>query len=119
MYSFFAPAVQTQFLSLRLPSTLSNFEREMVLTARKHLGGSLTRCLRMRRLATVAPQHPNARHGNLPSSQSAITSKLHFFNSVMGEDKQIPTYRVLGKDGKPIDGAEVPEVCYFRFAFYM
>ena len=64
-----------------------------------------------RRLATSAPQHPSGRHGLLPgSTQSAITTKLHFFNSVMGDDKQIPTYRVLDKDGKPVDGVDLPDM---------
>ncbi|KAL5524464.1 hypothetical protein ACEPAF_9604 [Sanghuangporus sanghuang] len=65
----------------------------------------------IRHLATSAPQHPSGRHGLLPgTAQSAITSDLHFFNSVMGDDKQIPTYRVIGKDGKLIEGAELPQI---------
>ncbi|KAH8114324.1 thiamine diphosphate-binding protein [Phellopilus nigrolimitatus] len=67
--------------------------------------------LARRRLATSAPHNPSGRHGLLPgSSQSAITSKLHFFNSVMGDDKQIPTYRVLGRDGKLVEDAVLPEI---------
>ena len=46
----------------------------------------------------------------LPSSQSHIVSKLDFFNSVVGGNGQIPTYRVLDGVGKLIDGAAVPEV---------
>lgn len=48
--------------------------------------------------------------GHLPHSQSPITSKLHFFNSVTEEGKQIPTYRVLDGVGQVLEGAEVPEV---------
>lgn len=50
-------------------------------------------------------------HGHLPSSQSPITSELKFFNSVTPEGTQIPTYRVLDGVGKPIEGADVPDVC--------
>lgn len=60
--------------------------------------------------SSSAPRLPNEHHGHLPNSQSLITSKLHFFNSVMGEGKQIPSFRILGHDGKPVEGAEVPEV---------
>lgn len=67
-------------------------------------------CLAQRYQSTTAPHHPSGRHGNLPSSQSAITTKLHFFDSVMGEGKQIATYRVLDKGGRVVDGAELPEV---------
>ena len=28
----------------------------------------------------------------------------------MGDDKQIPTYRVLDKDGKPVDGVDLPDM---------
>lgn len=51
--------------------------------------------------------------GHLPHSQSPITSKLHFFNSVTEEGKQIPTYRVLDGVGQVLEGAEVPEVRTF------
>ena len=37
-------------------------------------------------------------------------SKLEFFNSVTGEAGQIPTYRVIDGVGRPIEGAEVPQV---------
>lgn len=50
--------------------------------------------------------------GYLPTSQSPIVSKLHFFNSVTKDGTQIPTYRVIDGLGKPIDGAELPDVCY-------
>ncbi|KAI0820458.1 branched-chain alpha-keto acid dehydrogenase E1-alpha subunit [Trametes gibbosa] len=53
---------------------------------------------------------PEHAHGHLPSSTSPITSKLHFFNSVMGGGKQIPTYRVIDGAGQPLEGAVVPEI---------
>lgn len=49
-------------------------------------------------------------HGHLPSTQSPIISELKFFNSVTGDGTQIPTYRVLDGGGKPIEGAQVPEL---------
>lgn len=63
-----------------------------------------------RTLATATLQLPVQPHGNLPTSQSPITPKLHFFNSVTEEGKQIPTYRVLDGAGKPLEGAELPDV---------
>jgi len=51
----------------------------------------------------------------LPKSNSPIVSKLNFFNSVTGDGTQIPTYRILDGSGKPLDGAELPEV---RFPFF-
>ena len=65
-----------------------------------------------RGLANVTPQLPEQSHGNLPSSQSPITPKMHFFNSVMEAGKQIPTYRIIDGTGQPLEGAEVPEVRY-------
>lgn len=53
--------------------------------------------------------------GNLPNSRSPIISKLKFFNSVTGSDELIPTYRVLDGVGKPIEGAELPEVPHFDY----
>lgn len=47
---------------------------------------------------------------HLPNSQSPITPKLRFFNSITEEGKQIPTYRVLDGIGNLIEGAELPEV---------
>jgi len=69
----------------------------------------VSRKLAQRGTASIA-QLPAQPQGHLPSSQSPIVSKLHFFNSVTGNDQQIPTYRVLDGVGKPIDGAEIPEV---------
>ncbi|KAI0769821.1 branched-chain alpha-keto acid dehydrogenase E1-alpha subunit [Fomes fomentarius] len=63
-----------------------------------------------RGLANVTPQLPEQSYGNLPSSQSPITPKMHFFNSVVEAGKQIPTYRVIDGAGQPLEGAEVPEL---------
>ncbi|KAG9023409.1 hypothetical protein FS837_005830, partial [Tulasnella sp. UAMH 9824] len=59
---------------------------------------------------TSAPENlTQSRHGNLPgSSQSPITTQLHFFNSVL-EETRIPTFRVLDSGGKIIEGAHIPE----------
>ncbi|KIP09697.1 hypothetical protein PHLGIDRAFT_102443 [Phlebiopsis gigantea 11061_1 CR5-6] len=67
--------------------------------------GNVPRC---RSLATASSQLPL--HGHLPTSQSPITPKLQFFNSVTEDGKQIPTYRVLDGSGKVIEGAELPEL---------
>ncbi|KIO18952.1 hypothetical protein M407DRAFT_153529 [Tulasnella calospora MUT 4182] len=60
---------------------------------------------------TSAPENlTQSRHGNLPgSSQSPITTQLHFFNSVL-EETRIPTFRVLDSGGKVIEGAHLPEL---------
>ncbi|KII90763.1 hypothetical protein PLICRDRAFT_39345 [Plicaturopsis crispa FD-325 SS-3] len=63
-----------------------------------------------RQLVTTPPKLPTNPQGHLPSSSSPIVSKLDFFNSVTGDGKQIPTYRVLDGVGKPIEGAEIPEI---------
>jgi len=70
----------------------------MIITA-----SGITRLLGRRLCRGFASSH-------LPSSQSPIVSKLHFFNSVTGDGQQIPTYRVLDAVGKPIDGAELPDI---------
>lgn len=46
----------------------------------------------------------------LPTTNSPIVSKLGFFNSVSGDAKQIPTFRLLDGVGKPLDDAVLPEV---------
>ncbi|RDB17954.1 2-oxoisovalerate dehydrogenase subunit alpha, mitochondrial [Hypsizygus marmoreus] len=71
---------------IRFPAISRNFSRQWTT----------------RGLATAA--------GNLPNSRSPIVAKLKFFNSVTGSDELIPTYRVLDGVGKPIDGAELPEI---------
>ncbi|KAJ3554858.1 hypothetical protein NM688_g2889 [Phlebia brevispora] len=53
---------------------------------------------------------PEQSLGNLPTSQSPITPKLQFFNAVMANGKQIPTYRVLDGSGQLLEGAELPEI---------
>ena len=69
------------------------------------------RQLRLARASSTAATTPQpARHGHLPgNASSAITSQMHFFNSVL-ESNSIPTYRVLDGNGVLVDGAEVPEV---------
>jgi hypothetical protein len=61
-------------------------------------------------LSTTAPISFPESHGLLPTSQSPITPKLHFFNAVTG-GKQLPAYRVIDGVGNVIEGAELPEVC--------
>lgn len=82
----------------------------IMLSTTRRAASLAKRAVSRRYLASAAPQHASGQHGHLPSSQSAITNRLHFFNSVMGEGQQIPTYRVLEKDGKAVEGAELPEV---------
>ena len=51
--------------------------------------------------------------GHLPNTRSPFVSNLKFINSITDADKLIPTYRVLDGVGKPVEGAEIPEViCY-------
>lgn len=53
---------------------------------------------------------PHKAVGSLPGAPaSALTTKLHFFNSVL-EQELIPTYRILDGSGNVIEGAEVPEM---------
>ena len=47
---------------------------------------------------------------NLPTTNSRIVSELSFFNSVTGNDTQIPTFRVLDGVGKPLEGSVLPDV---------
>ncbi|KAF9556733.1 branched-chain alpha-keto acid dehydrogenase E1-alpha subunit [Agrocybe pediades] len=46
----------------------------------------------------------------LPTTSSPIVSKLKYFNTVTGSDAQIPTYRLLDGTGKPLEGAELPDI---------
>jgi 2-oxoisovalerate dehydrogenase E1 component alpha subunit len=48
--------------------------------------------------------------GHLPNSHSPIVSALSFFNSVTPPGEKIPTFRVLDGVGKPIDGAQIPDI---------
>lgn len=61
-----------------------------------------------KRLSTLSP--PDT-HGLLPTSQSPITPKPHFFNAVTTDGNQLPTYRIIDGVGNIIEGAELPEVC--------
>ncbi|KAK1236229.1 hypothetical protein PQX77_000517 [Marasmius sp. AFHP31] len=64
-----------------------------------------------RGLATAqTPQLSGLSGARLPNSQSYITPKLHFFNSVTPDGQQIPTYRVLDGVGKPLEDAIMPEI---------
>ncbi|EUC62100.1 branched-chain alpha-keto acid dehydrogenase E1-alpha subunit [Rhizoctonia solani AG-3 Rhs1AP] len=78
---------------------------------RTQLPKQLVNVANTRTVSNTAPEAPNqARHGHLPGvPSSAITTKMHFFNSVL-ESKSIPTYRVLDGSGVVIDGAEVPKI---------
>ena len=60
-------------------------------------------------LCTTAPLSLPNGHGLLPTSQSPITPKPHFFNSVSTDGKQLPTYRIIDGVGNVIEGAELPE----------
>ncbi|KAF7422680.1 hypothetical protein PC9H_010836 [Pleurotus ostreatus] len=60
----------------------------------------------VRRIASAAGKD----YGRLPHSNSPIVSKLKFFNAVSGDGNTIPTYRVLDGVGKPLEGAELPEI---------
>jgi len=91
--------------ALSSSSTMIRTTRPLSLAPRSFKPGRL--------IANTPPQVPPKLHGHLPTSQSPIVSKLHFFNSVTGNGAQIPTYRVIDGEGKPIDGAEIPEVRSF------
>ncbi len=71
---------------------------------------ALSRILR-RGLYTTTPVYFPEGHGLLPTSQSPITPKPHFFNSVSTDGKQLPTYRIIDGVGNVIEGAELPEAC--------
>ena len=62
-------------------------------------------------LSTTAPISFPESYGLLPTSQSPITPKPHFFNAVSTAGNQLPAYRVIDGVGKVIEGAELPEVC--------
>ncbi|KAF7979198.1 hypothetical protein HWV62_43128 [Athelia sp. TMB] len=80
------------------------------------LRGARTLSCRLRtlpqcRFITSTPlEIPTKTQGVLPTSQSAIVSKMQFFNSVTPDGSQIPTYRVIDGSGKAIEGAELPEI---------
>ncbi|THH19092.1 hypothetical protein EW146_g2018 [Bondarzewia mesenterica] len=67
-------------------------------------------CARRSISSTSLTELSSGGHSHLPNSQSRLTSKMHFFNSVTEEGKQIPTYRVLDGIGNPIEGAQLPEI---------
>jgi len=47
---------------------------------------------------------------NLPTTNSQIVSELSFFNTVTGNDTQIPTFRVLDGVGNLLEGAVLPDI---------
>ncbi|QRV86531.1 pyruvate dehydrogenase E1 component alpha subunit [Ceratobasidium sp. AG-Ba] len=80
------------------------------LPRRSQLPRQLIRAASSNANVTAATTPQPARHGHLPGDpSSAITTQMHFFNSVL-ESNSIPTYRVLDGDGAVINGAEVPEI---------
>ncbi|KAG9102682.1 hypothetical protein FRC07_010181, partial [Ceratobasidium sp. 392] len=87
----------TQLLALRL-------------ARRSQLPGQFLRAASSSANVTAATAPQPARHGHLPGDpSSAITTQMHFFNSVL-ESNSIPTYRVLDGNGEVIEGAEVLEI---------
>lgn len=52
----------------------------------------------------------------LPTTSSPIVSELNFFNSVTGNNTQIPTFRILDGVGKPLEGAVLPDVGVVSFS---
>jgi 2-oxoisovalerate dehydrogenase E1 component alpha subunit len=84
------------------------------LARRSQLPRQLIRAASSSPAITAATTPQPARHGHLPGDpSSAITTQMHFFNSVL-ESNSIPTYRVLDGNGAVINGAEVPEVSTHR-----
>lgn len=70
------------------------------------------RLVGLRSLATAAHKsHPKQlNHGVLPASNSPVSPRLEFFNSVTQGAGQISTYRVLDGLGNLIEEAELPDV---------
>jgi len=73
--------------------------RTAVVTARH--------ALHKRSFSIYGPMQNSLQTTNLP-----IVNKLQFINSVTGSSTRIPTYRVLDGIGKPIEGAELPDVSF-------
>ncbi|KAI0304377.1 branched-chain alpha-keto acid dehydrogenase E1-alpha subunit [Multifurca ochricompacta] len=61
-------------------------------------------------ISTTISTNSSESLGLLPTSQSPITPKPHFFNAVSTDGKQLPTYRVIDGVGNVIPGAEIPEL---------
>ncbi|KAH9990807.1 thiamine diphosphate-binding protein [Russula vinacea] len=70
---------------------------------------ALSRIFRKGLYTTTPVSFPES-HGVLPTSQSPITPKPHFFNAVTTDGKQLPTYRIIDGVGNVIEGAELPEL---------
>ena len=87
---------------------LLSFKQQMATISRS-LRSSLLVSSR-RRLIHSTPSSPDPSLGKLPSSQSSFTTNLAFFNAILPEGHQIPTYRVLDGFGNIIEDATAPEV---------
>jgi hypothetical protein len=94
----------------RCQGTEHRFTLQMIRAIRTRPPFALSRIFRTG-LCTTAPLSFPEGHGLLPTSQSPITPKPHFFNSVSTDGKQLPTYRIIDGVGNVIEGAELPEAC--------
>ncbi|KAJ7095703.1 branched-chain alpha-keto acid dehydrogenase E1-alpha subunit [Mycena belliarum] len=64
-----------------------------------------------RPLRLAVPARARAIHlGHLPNTNSPIVPTLSFFNSITPPGEKIPTFRVLDGLGKPVEGAELPDI---------
>jgi hypothetical protein len=88
----------------------ADFTLQMIRTIWTRPSFALSRIFRKGLYTTTPVSFPDG-HGLLPTSQSPITPKLHFFNAVSTDGKQLPTYRIIDGVGNVIEGAELPEVC--------
>jgi hypothetical protein len=103
--------ISALFRSLCPPKgTQLGFTLQMIRIIRTRPSFALSR-ISHRGLCTTAPVSFPEGHGLLPTSQSPITPKPHFFNSVSADGKQLPTYRIIDGVGNVIEGAELPEAC--------
>ena len=90
--------------------TQRGFTLLMIRAIRSRPSFALSHIFR-RGLCTTAPLSFPEGHGLLPTSQSPITPKPQFFNSVSTDGKLLPTYRIIDGVGNVIEGAELPEAC--------
>lgn len=81
----------------------------MIRTLRTRTPFTFSRIFRKCISTTPLVSFPES-HGLLPTSQSPITPKPHFFNAVTADGKQLPTYRIIDGVGNVIEGAELPEL---------
>ncbi len=92
------------------PSWLSGLTLPMIRAIWTRPSFALSRIFRRGLCSTTPVSFPEG-HGLLPTSQSPITPRLNFFNSVSTDGKQLPTYRIIDGVGNVIEGAELPEAC--------